>query len=29
MWRRGEARPAPFTRPAIEKLVRYRQQFVP
>ncbi len=29
MWRRGEARPAPFTRPAIEKLVRYRQQFIP
>ncbi len=29
LWRRGEARPAPFTRDAIERLVRYRQRFVP
>jgi penicillin G amidase len=29
LWRRGEARPAPFTRPAIERLVRFRQQFLP
>jgi penicillin amidase len=28
LWRRGEVRPAPFTRPAIERLVRYRQQFI-
>lgn len=28
MWRRGETRPAPFTRPAIERQVRYRQRFV-
>ncbi|MCW2923768.1 MAG: peptidase penicillin amidase [Thermoleophilia bacterium] len=27
MWRRGEVRPAPFTRPAIERNVRYRQKF--
>ncbi|MCW2927490.1 MAG: peptidase penicillin amidase, partial [Thermoleophilia bacterium] len=29
MWRRGEVRPAPFTRPAIERASRYRQRFVP
>jgi penicillin amidase len=29
MWRRGEVRPAPFTRPALERLARYRQQFLP
>jgi penicillin amidase len=28
LWRRGETRPAPFTRPAIERLARFRQQFV-
>ncbi|MCW2955961.1 MAG: peptidase penicillin amidase [Thermoleophilia bacterium] len=28
LWRRGEARPAPFTRPALERLARYRQKFV-
>ncbi len=28
MWRRGEVRPAPFTRDAIERAVRYRQRFV-
>ena len=27
MWRRGECRPAPFTRPAIEQQVRFRQRF--
>lgn len=29
MWRRGEVRAAPFTRPAIERISRYRQQFLP
>jgi hypothetical protein len=28
LWRRGEVRPAPFTRPAIERHSRYRQRFV-
>jgi penicillin amidase len=27
MWRRGEMRPAPFSRPEIERLARYRQRF--
>ena len=29
LWRKGEVRPAPFTRPAIERQVRYTQRFVP
>ena len=29
MWRRGEVRPAPFTRPAIERHARYRQTLAP
>ena len=28
LWRRGETRPAPFTRPAIERHARYRQRYV-
>jgi penicillin amidase len=26
-WRAGEVRPAPFTRPALERQARYRQRF--
>lgn len=29
MWRNGEVRPAPFTRPAIERIARWQQHFVP
>lgn len=29
MWRRGDVRPAPFTRPAIEAMARFRQRFEP
>ncbi|MEO6867699.1 MAG: penicillin acylase family protein, partial [Gaiellales bacterium] len=29
MWRRGEVRVAPFTRPAIERVSRWHQRFVP
>lgn len=29
LWRRGEVRPAPFTRPAIERISRWNQRFLP
>jgi penicillin amidase len=29
LWRRGEVRPAPFTRPAIERISKWTQAFVP
>ena len=29
LWRRGAVRPAPFTRPALERITRFRQTFVP
>ncbi|MEO6867143.1 MAG: penicillin acylase family protein, partial [Gaiellales bacterium] len=29
MWRTGEMRPAPFTRPAIEAATRFKQLFAP
>jgi penicillin amidase len=29
LWRRGETRPAPFTRPAIERIARWHQRFTP
>jgi penicillin amidase len=29
LWRDGEVRPAPFTRPAVERHARYRQVLTP